>query len=241
MAPPPPTFKRGQVEWAIWRLFTLLKATPPDPPPVFLTRIKRLLEADRQHKVPAGQDYEPPARFAFSSEESEGQGIDAAFTPFDAFCLALALDLVDFGFKPSEIVFLLRYLRPELEDQFDAIIREPPPPLRQRQSAKARPNLPSYTSKGTRYADGRVFWVIQKVELKEIYSPVTRRNPKASPPLFLNPRFCRGLEALSAELGEMNHEQVGYRKALVLEIAYLAKELTGLLSVAPLTRRGRPS
>src|SRR5690349_17999088 len=109
------TFKRGQVEWAIWRFFTLLKSAPDDPPKVFLTRIKRLLETDRHDKVPAGQDYPPPAAYAFSSGETEGQGVDAAFTSFDAFCLALALDLVDVGFKPSEIVFLLRYLRPELQ------------------------------------------------------------------------------------------------------------------------------
>src|SRR5438309_8314445 len=106
------TFKRGQVEWAIWRFFTLMRLASDDPPQVFLTRIKRLLETDRQDKVPAGNDYQPPARYAFSSAESEGQGIDAVFTSFDAFCLALALDLADFGFKPSEIVFLLRYLRP---------------------------------------------------------------------------------------------------------------------------------
>src|SRR5438067_10203214 len=123
------TFKRGQVEWAIWRFFTLLKSAPAGPPKVFLTRIKRLLETDRHDKVPTGRDYKPFAACAFSSAESEGQGVDAAFTPFDAFCLALALDLVDLGFKPSEIVFLLRHLRPELEGQFDTISQEPPPPM----------------------------------------------------------------------------------------------------------------
>src|SRR5258708_1814137 len=89
------TFRRGQVEWAIWRFFTFMKSAPPDPPKVFLTRIKRLLETDRHDKVPTGQDYDPPVAFAFSSAESKGKGVDAVFTSFDAFCLALALDLVD--------------------------------------------------------------------------------------------------------------------------------------------------
>jgi hypothetical protein len=38
--------------------------------------------------------------------------------------VALALDLVDIGFKPSEIVFLLRYLRPKLEQQFEMVLRD---------------------------------------------------------------------------------------------------------------------
>src|SRR5436309_2059843 len=99
-------FKRGQIEWAIWRFLTHLRRASDDPPAVFLTRIKRLLETDRHDKVPASQHHRPPARYAFSSAQSEGQGVDAAFTPFDVFTLALALELVDLGFKPSEIVFL---------------------------------------------------------------------------------------------------------------------------------------
>jgi hypothetical protein len=233
------TFKRGQVEGAIWRFFTLTRLPPRDPPKVFLTRIKRLLETDRHDKVPAGQDFDPPAALAFSSAESEGKGVDAVFTSFDAFCLALALDLVDLGFKPSEIVFLLRYQRPDLKQHFEIILREPPPPMRQRQLAKDRPKLPTYRSDGKDWADGRVFWVIQKVELKEIYSQAPGRRKKGDMPIFLNPTFCHGIEKLAKELGEMNHERLGYRKALVLEIAYLAAGLTALLPTAPLTKRGR--
>ena len=58
-------------------------------------------------------------------------------------------------------------------------------------------------------------------------------------PLFLDIRFCRGIETLTKELGEMNQERPGYRKALVLEIAYLADGLTKLLTQAPLSKRGR--
>jgi hypothetical protein len=231
-------FKRGQVEWAIWRFFTLLKSTAPDPPKVFLTRIKRLLETDRGDKVPSGPDYSPPAAFAFSSAETEGQGFDASFTAFDAFCLALALDLVDFGFKPSEIVFLLRYLRPDLEDQFGGILKHPPPSMRQREFSRDRPEPPTYRSGGKDLADGRVFWVIRKVELKEIY-PQASQKRKKNDPIFLDPTFCRGIEELKDQLGDMNAGQWGYRKALVLEIAYLAAGLSGLLRNAPLMRRGR--
>lgn len=233
------TFKRGQIEWAIWRFFTLLKSAQADPPKVFLTRIKRLLETDRHDRVPTGQDHKPPAAYAFSSIESEGQGVDAAFTSFDAFCLALSLDLVDLGFKPSEIVFLLRYLRPELERRFETILADPPPPMRQRPLSKDRSKYSIAGPKSKPWTDERVFWVIQKVEVKEIYGQTSGKRRKGDMPLFLDIKFCRGIGNLTEELDEMNHERWGYRKALVLEIAYLADGLTKLLAQAPLSKRGR--
>jgi hypothetical protein len=42
-----PTYKRSQVEWALWGLFAQQPAADPnDIPPVFRTRIKRLIELD---------------------------------------------------------------------------------------------------------------------------------------------------------------------------------------------------
>jgi hypothetical protein len=213
------TYRRGQVEWALWRFFTLLRPAPKEPPKVFLTRIKRLLETDRTDKVPAGQDYDPDSDFAFSSTKTEGQGIDATFSAFDAFCLALALDLLDVGLKPSETVFLLRYLRADLAVEFTAILKDPPPPIRQRPAK-----------------DKRVFWVIQKVELTEVYDQATPKRKGQKIPIFLEPKFCRGVDVLLGELSQMNWT---YRKALVVEIAYLADNLTKQLVKAPLTKRGR--
>lgn len=213
------TYRRGQVEWALWQFFTLSRLASNEPPKVFLTRIKRLLEADRADKVPAGQHYQPDSDFAFSSTKTEGQGVDATFSAFDAFCLALALDLLDVGLKPSETVFLLRYLRTALAVEFKAILRDPPPPPRQRPAK-----------------DKRVFWVIQKVELTEIYDQATPRRKGQKTPIFLEPKFCHGAEDLLKELDPMNWT---YRKALVVEIAYLADNLTKLLAKAPLKKRGR--
>jgi hypothetical protein len=213
------TYRRGQVEWALWRFFTLSRPAPKEPPKVFLTRIKRLLEADRMDKVPAGHDYEPDSDFAFSSSKTEGQGVDATFSAFDAFCLALALDLLDVGLKPSETVFLLRYLGASLAVKFKTILQDPPPPIRQRPAK-----------------DKRVFWVIQKVELTEIYDQAQPRRKGQKTPIFLEPKFCHGAEDLLKELDQMNWT---YRKTLVVEIAYLADNLTQLLAKAPLKKRGR--
>ncbi len=101
------SYKRGQVEWALWRFFLQGRQVGPEQQKVFLTRIKRLLELDRGEDLGAKTET-PHARFAFADVAPEGKGTDVDFRPFNAFCLALALDLLDTGFKQSEIVFLLR-------------------------------------------------------------------------------------------------------------------------------------
>jgi hypothetical protein len=239
MGPANETYKRGQVEWALWRSFALLELPVPNPPKVFLTRVKRLLETDREAEQMARQANGPPADFAFSSAKSEGQGVDALFTAFDALCLALALDLVDMGFKPSEVVLLLRHSRPELERRFNTILTNPPP-----KRVKQPPTTNLYElfygrSEPRPWIDHRVFWVIQKVELKEIYREEPGRRGKAKIPVVIASRFYRGSSDLFKELDLMNSsERWGFRRALVLEIAYLAVGLVTLLAQAPATRRG---
>ena len=93
----PECYKRGQVEWALWRFFLQGRQVGPEQQKVFLTRIKRLLELDRGEDLGAKTET-PHARFAFADAAPEGKGTDADFRPFNAFCLALALDLLDTGF-----------------------------------------------------------------------------------------------------------------------------------------------
>lgn len=221
------TFKRSQVEWALWRFASFLRNAGEKPPKVFLTRIKRLLEIDRA-------DRGEGERFAFIGAAPQGQGVDVEFTAFDACCLALALDLLDAGFKQSEVVFLMRHIREELEPEFAWIMRDPPP-TRQRRFAKDAPDKPSYAEGARRWADYRVFIVVQKVEMTEVFPALAKRTA-AKVPIFLEPVFCRGIEALQVELHRMGH---GYRKAMVLEIAHAAALVTSFLENAPITKRGR--
>ena len=44
-------YKRGQIEWALWRSFRPLGSRDDGPPPIFKTRIKRLLDLDRELDV----------------------------------------------------------------------------------------------------------------------------------------------------------------------------------------------
>lgn len=228
-------YKRGQVEHAIWRMLASPNIGAGEPSPVFLTRIKRILEEDRAAKPIRGLDTEI-APFAFAEEAPPGRGADAGFTPFDAFCLALALDLVNAGYKPSEVVVLLRLFRPYLLGEFDQIRCTPRPDGAQRHLAEHWPDLPSYRDqKGGEWADGRVFMVVRKVELKEVVPGLTGRGDA---PIYLEPVFCHGVDGLTVELGRMGFDP-SYRQALVLELAYMATRLTAFLVKAPLTHRGR--
>lgn len=221
------TFKRGQVEWALWRFATFLRDAGQEAPKAFRTRVKRLLEIDRADEI-------DDTGFAFAEAASGGRGNDAAFTAFDAFCLALALDLLDAGFKQSEIVFLMRHMRAGLSTEYDWIMVSPPP-LRGRVLAKRAPDRPSYSEDGKRWADFRVFAVIQKVEMTEVF-PVLSRRADPRDPVFLEPAFCRGIEALQKELNRMPH---ACRKALVLELSHAAVLVTEFLHESPMTKRGR--
>lgn len=221
------TYKRGQVEWSLWRFFTFPHAASDEPPKAFLTRIKRLLEID-------WADREEGEKFAFVEDAPQGQGVDAVFTAFDAFCLALALDLLDAGFKQSEVVFLMQHIRQDLREEYDWITLNPPR-ARQRVAAKHATDKPSYEEGGRVWADYRVFAVIQKVEMTEVF-PVLAEPQYTGKPIILEPVFCRGIEALQTEL---NRKADSFRKAMVLEIANAAALVTSLLKDAPLTKRGR--
>ena len=135
------TYRRGQVEWALWRAFTLARSSGEGPPPIFRTRIKRLLDLDRDLDVSVF-GAKPPCPFAFVEPSEGGSGTEAHYAAFDAFCLALALDLLDVGFKQGEIVYLMRHLRESLEDRFPDLLRRPSLIDRQRNLAKMHPKLP---------------------------------------------------------------------------------------------------
>lgn len=220
-------YKRGQVEWAIWQALDSRHTRGNEPPQAFRTRIKRLLEIDR-----AAPEDSPC--FAFSDTPPEGQGVDVAFTPFDAFCLALALELLDTGFKQSEIVFLLQHIRAPLAEEFTWMTARPIP-LRQPVPAEDYPDLQSYMHEGDRMADFRVFTLIQKVELKELRTPAANAMD-ANQPFIYQPAFYRGIEALTAAI---NRRSISFRKALVLELSTTATLIVRYLDEAPATRRGR--
>jgi hypothetical protein len=99
------TYRRGQVDWVLWRVRSSPKTTPA--PAEFQTRIRRLLEIDRAGAA-TDRFFSP---YAFSEAAPGGKGEEAAFHPIDALMLWLGLDLLEMGFKQQEVVRLLRGVR----------------------------------------------------------------------------------------------------------------------------------
>jgi hypothetical protein len=228
------TYGRGQLEWALWRSFARASSNTEDAPRIFRTRIKRLLEIDRGLDL-SDAEVQPETDYAFAPLPSAESG-GVAYSAVDAFCLAIALDLLDCGFKQSEIVFLMRYLRPELQGRFPSLLAPPSLIDRQLNLAEDHPDLPSYEDGGHSFADARVFVILQKVEVTEII-PAAWRQRHAGP-VILEPVFCAGV----TKLGEELHDIMPYhrRAVTVLELAATAQAVQSFLADAPVIRRGRP-
>jgi len=229
------TYRRGQVDWALWREFTAERFGAPEvASPVFSTRIKRLLDIDRKME-PA----DPAAsRFAFLEGEPPGKGTEVAFTAIDAFCLAVGLDMLDAGFKQSEVVFVLQHIRPALEQHHARILARPCRPDRAQSLAENFLNMPAFLDdQGNAIADWRVFLILKRVEFVEtLHVPKDRPIPPKTP-LFMKPVFVDGIAGLAAYL---NAQMWPYRKGYVAEIAKPVTLTAGFLEQAPEIHRGRP-
>ena len=230
------TFKRGQVEWALWRAANFSRAlVSKERPPIFATRIKRLLDADRELDA---DEVEAKAPFAFVPF-GEGRGIESVFAPFNVFCLAVALDLLDVGFKQGEIVVVMRHLRPQLERWFPDLLSRPSLGDRQNRRASEHPELPVIQRDGRQdVADARVFVILNRVEMTEVLS-LPKTKGKSNVPAFLEPEICEGVAGLESVLDKLlPHHR---RTVIVIEIAAAAQIVTKFLKQAPRLLRGRPT
>ena len=228
------SYGRGQVEWALWKSFTRTRPLKGEVSQVFRTRIKRLLDIDRELDL-SDASMPPDVKFAFA-EPPTASGSEVAYTTVDTFCLAVGLDLLDSGFKQSEVVFLMRYLRPDLEHRMGTLLDRPSLLRRSKLRSLSHPNLPTYKYKGRSYADARLFVVLSKVELTEILPATNNQTDKS--PLILEPEFCDGVEALCESLSERMPDK--RRIVVVLELTATAQAATSFLEQAPNIRRGRP-
>jgi hypothetical protein len=220
------TYRRGQIEWALWQFFCIKPDARIKPPDVFVKRIKRLLELDRAKtkKAPG---------FAFSEFATHGQGNDATFTAFDTFCLGVALEQLDAGFKQSEIIIFLSYIRKSLFKEFEST-KLYPHSFRLPVAADDYPKLPSYEENNNRYVDPRIFMVTSKFALKEVFPKL--RNTGKKEHMILKPDFFHGIEEFSDNLNKhFNY----FRKVSVFELSEMAKIIRKSLEDAPEIRRGR--
>jgi len=223
----PLTYRRNQLEWALWQLFAL-NTPAADSPLVFRNRIKRLLDLDRD----LGPKDELGFGYAYFDDEGPGLGAEVEYSLYCAFAVALGLDLLDAGFKQSEVVAICRACRTELESYFKLALKKPPVPAED-VLAKDRRGCPTYQRNGVDYADCWIFMVMQKIGLTESLPGDAEAQKEDQ---LLVPQFFRGRAKLHKELDSMPSH---YRKAFVIEIAEIAVLVTSHLEQAPLIKRGR--
>jgi len=210
-------YTRGQVESAL--LNYLSQGDPAVPEKVFRTRMKRLLEIDSQEAAATGMEC------AFVTDNPGDQGSERLFRAHDIFILGTGHELLDAGFKQSEVVFLLQHARKGLIREF-AKLEKYPNAWRQNVSRENYPDLPADIKDKT-LADLRVFFIFEKIDQPD----------KFRKPVIVSPKICRGLEALAGEIGEASWNRM---KLTIVEIANLALFLRNFLENPPEIRRGRP-
>lgn len=229
-------YQRGQVEWALWRTFRPIGSRDQGPTQIFKTRIKRLLDLDREID---GTDSEGPEARLPAFVASYGSGNGADYAARDVFALAIALDLLNIGFKQGEIVFVMRWMREILDDWYPDLVARPSLIDRQQRLASAFPNLPSYEAKNGRalLADARVFLLLNRIEITEVMSRSARKGNSAKAE-FLQPEVAEGLSTLLDRLNALM--PLHRRSVIVIEITAIAQSVSTFLEEAPDIRRGRP-
>jgi hypothetical protein len=219
------TFRRNQVEHALWKFATFDRQAHHEPNSAFKARVKHLLNLNQSGIIFQRDKNAPKVARPLGDSSPAGTGTDAEFTVTDTVCLGLALDMLRAGFKQQEVLLLLGYLRRPLEETIiPEVLRSPPEfvpvwPKKKIQSVEQ---------------DRRVFLVLHRVESSEEFAAF---NPKRqSVPIYKEPRICKGVSELSAVLADMNH--VLWR-AIVFEIGYLVAGISQFLSEVPPAKRGR--
>ncbi|MBC7767217.1 MAG: hypothetical protein H7124_00350 [Phycisphaerales bacterium] len=211
------TYRRAEIEWALWRLLRA-RGAPAEPSTEFTNRIKKLLDLDRAERSAKA--------FAFSAEAPTGTGREAAFTPFDVFCLAIALDLLDIGLKQAEVVQLILYVRDVLADAY-AEIDMNYPPSRKNYAPEKHHRTPQIERSGIKTADVDVYLVLQTAETKSVYQPIPTTTSKRIAPPRYGARLFVGQSEVLAAIGKN-------RRALVFEL-YAYSSIRGCLDRAAST------
>lgn len=176
------TYRRSLMEVALWGAFSRLESADPkraEVPPVFLNRIKRLLELDAAEE--AG---------VFSVAPPGGRGHAARYSAFGIFLMALALIFLDAGFKQSDALFILRHIKEQLRDPYHRALTSRPD-LHQVVAASDRPMSPVDPDNRV-LADPSIFMLLQKIEMRECWP-----GENVPDPFILGPTFCYGIAQLT--------------------------------------------
>lgn len=119
-------FKRNQIEDAIGRL---LEPETSPPSTLLRTRIKRLLDTDRETATQPEDHEADAAPFAFYGAASPGRGVEVKFSSYEAYAVFLGVRLLQQGWPQLKVVRVMRRVRPSLAPKHRAILKKDPAQL----------------------------------------------------------------------------------------------------------------
>jgi hypothetical protein len=128
------SFKRNQIEEAISWVDTGSRVKPTVE---MRTRLKRLLDADRNLGRNARSNDPEKANYAFYSEDAPGKGSEVLFSEYEAFALMTALRILQHNWPQGYAVSVMRRIRPELEKEHRRFINQEPTPPKTQHTARA--------------------------------------------------------------------------------------------------------
>lgn len=239
------------MEMALWRYFAThrhwgadFEQIAEEVPSVFKSRIKKMLNMDRIPGLMPWEDL-PDDRWIFYDQPQRGLGSEEHFSTLHVFLMGLALDLLNIGFKQSEVIYFLKHTRPTIGAAFDQIHRKKGwiAPVsdgsRQHPPHKHYPHAePLWLGEGKApLADFTVWMLVRRFETKEVFSGIKGKLKGQKLPLFMDPKFVFGLEAVKEEIFTRLND---YRHLVQIELADLALTIPRYLAAAPQIGRGRP-
>lgn len=222
------TFRRSQMEHALWQFVSSDMAVQPDISHLFIVRLKKLLDTDRM----TAPDKNASFKYAFRDNDGSGQGNDAEYTTLEVIRIWVAVELLNAGFKQAEIIYIIRYIRTSIDKAAADIMRHP---YIGRDTARPKdyPGMPVYVDKdGHKSADPYVYMLLNKIELKELY-PKSKKGPAS---LILQPKIVNGVEAYKHHLFERAFSQHSF---VTIELSEATHCLLSNLKAAPIVKRGR--
>lgn len=119
-------YKRNQIEEATSRLLEPKERTPSS---TLLTRIKRLMEVDRELGRSTRGNDPLQLNYAFFTDEPQGSGKEVSFSPYEAFAVFTSQRMLAHSWDQRVAVSMLRRIRPKLEAQHARILRQDPASL----------------------------------------------------------------------------------------------------------------
>jgi hypothetical protein len=206
--------------------------------PVFLTRVKRLLESDLAWAT-RHPDCVEEMGLAFFDQLPDGTGSATAYSPFNAFCLGLALQLVHFGLKQGEVVEKIATIKDELRAEFErtnsSVHMHGRTTSVRTSSKQSLPSVERVAGKGDT-ADHTVFLLIMQIDGSNRLSKEPNGLIKVGE-LLLGHDFCHGYDDLHRRMKDLLPKEA--RNVLVLEIGEFAARIVELLEVQVPVKRGR--